>query len=195
MTSLLLLLYFRIRIHRSRMFCGLPDPHPDPYKNATDPRYWCKYCVLFRRCARTTVRTRLCWPAWGGKAWPTPPCYPSWGSSSRRRGKSGPSLLPPEPSDCMDHRDWCLSHGCDGKWVNAAVIRNHFQESCSDTSWSTGKPLFLRRKSGRQLEGILRKSVIWRGLPTTNIVGTVLLECGTIPYVICFIFSDRKPTK
>jgi hypothetical protein len=57
-------------------FWGLPDPHPepldigedpdphlDPYKNVTNPRHWCKYCVLFRRCARTIVRTRLCWPA------------------------------------------------------------------------------------------------------------------------------------
>jgi hypothetical protein len=28
--------------------------------------------------------------------------------------------------------------------------------------------------------------------PTTNIVGTVLLECGTIAYLKCFIFSDKK---
>jgi hypothetical protein len=29
-----------MEVFRIRMFFDLPDPHPDPYQNVTDPQHW-----------------------------------------------------------------------------------------------------------------------------------------------------------
>jgi hypothetical protein len=56
---------FQIRIRRIRMFLVLPDPHPDPYQNVTEPQH-CQVLIFTNyRCTKHIFLcniTNLLWP-------------------------------------------------------------------------------------------------------------------------------------